>query len=53
MNILILDSHKGEIHKGVTSLHVRNAIIVGNYLGATVIPSNNEYNKIAMTLSGM
>lgn len=47
MNILIIDSHKGEIHKGVTSLHVRNAIIMAEYLGATVIPSNDEYNEIA------
>jgi hypothetical protein len=45
--ILIIDSHKGEIHNGVTSLHVRNAMVLRDALGTELIPSNNYYNSVA------
>ena len=45
--ILILDSHKGQIHNSVTSLHVRNAMVLRDALGAELIPSSNLYNDIA------
>lgn len=47
MKILIIDSHKGIPHSEVTNLHVRNARVISEYLGATLIASYDGADDIA------
>ena len=47
MKTLIIDSHKGFPHENATNLHVRNARIIAEKLGATLIASHAGADEIA------
>jgi hypothetical protein len=47
MKALIIDSHKGIPHEGATNLHVRNARVLSEYLGATLIASHDGADETA------
>jgi hypothetical protein len=47
MRILIIDSHKGIPHEEATNLHVRNARVLSEYLGATLVASYEGADDIA------
>jgi len=40
--ILIVDSHKGYAHDAVTNMHLRNSMILAEYLNATLVTTNPQ-----------